>query len=251
MRTLMLVLCSTLFVAWTAMASDTQIERIPAKSDTLLMINGQWVPAEDGYYTVVMDSNITVNGVEYVPKEQPPVPYEEPSLERCFMDYMARKPSEAAQKLIDAGGSFDDAKKLMEIFYQQHKSDSFEVESKDLEFILRYRGRELGVEIPHHKTESRVGYSYRKGVLEPTFRELCDTLEKGSFTMRTATAIDYVQPEDAQLVIQWLREVPQRAKIRKYVGKVPIYEPMVIKGRNWTYGLSEERVAAIVKAARK
>jgi len=107
------------------------------------------------------------------------------------------------------------------------------------------------VPVPRQKTEPRVGFSYRKGVLEPTFRELCDTLEKGSFTMRTANAIDYVQPEDVPLVIQWLREVPRRAKIRKYVGKVPIYEPMVIKGRNWTYGLSEERVAAIVNAARK
>ena len=29
-----------------------------------LMINGRWVAAENGYYTIVMDSNITVNGVE-------------------------------------------------------------------------------------------------------------------------------------------------------------------------------------------
>jgi len=251
MRLSVLVVCGVLFFSCPAHSNDVVTQRIPAKSDTLLMINGQWVPAEDGYYTVVMDSNITVNGVEYIPKEQPPVPYEEPSLERGFVDYMVRKPLEEAQKLIDTGGSYEDAFKLMDFFYKQHKSDSLEVEFKEGLFFLKYRGQEVGVPVPRQKTEPRVGFSYRKGVLEPTFRELCSTIEKGIFSIRTSSSIQYFLPEDNSLVIQQLREVPQRAKIRKYVGKVPIYEPMVIKGKHRTYKLFSSNVEYLVKASGK
>ena len=81
-----------------------------------------------------------------MPKEQPPVSYEEPSLERCFMDCMARKPYEEAQKLIDSGGGRDDARKLMDDFCRQHKG------------------------------EPRI--SCREAVLQPLFRVPCDALMK-------------------------------------------------------------------------
>jgi len=246
MRTLMLVLCSTLSVVCTAMASDAQIARIPARADTLLIVNGQWVPAQDGYYTVVMDSNIIANGVECVPKEQPPVPYEEPSLERCFMDYMARKPREEAQKIIDAGGSYDDALEFMDNFYKQHKSDSLKVELKDGVYNLEYRGQKVGVWVPCQKTEPRV--SYREAVLQPRFRELCDALTKGYFMIRCGASVRFVLHEDIPRVIQQLRELPQRAKIRAYMGGTPIYESYEIRGKNMIYQLSPSEVADMLKA---
>jgi len=150
-----------------------------------IIIDGNWIYPDNGQYNVAMtDSNITVNGYVYLyPEDQSLYKYVHPSKKENFLDWVIRVPSDSAQSIINGGGTAEDARLIMESFFDQFADgDTFIYEKKEGLFKLTYKGRTTYVEIPASSLEEKT--PYRERAVIRLFEELCLYLKEQYLIVR-------------------------------------------------------------------
>jgi hypothetical protein len=249
MRTSIASLLLVLTLAAPALAGET-VTRI-IESDVPIVIDGNWIHPEKGVYNIVMtDSNLTVNGYEYVhPEDISLYRYEPPSKEKGFLDWSVRTTVEHAQQIVDSGGSPEDARKYMEDTYAEHADgDTFRYSvDENGYFALFYRDLPLPVKVPvpEHPQRREPRPSYRQRAVEPCFNELCYHLGNGYLIMRGTRDSSFwaFPPAEIELVEGELKNVPGKAKTHSVEGEIR-FLPLVIAEK---YKLSPSEVRLLVE----
>jgi len=225
MKTSIISLLFFLILAVPARAGET-VTRI-IESDVPMIIDGNWIYPEKGSYTIVMtDSNLTVNGYEYVhPEDKSLYRYEPPLKEKDFLGWIVMTTLEQAHQIVNSGGSPDDARKYMENTYAQYADgDTFRYSvDENGHFALFYRDLPLPVKVPvpDHPQRREPMPSYRERTVESRFNELCHYLENGYLIMKGTRDGSFwaFPPAEIELIEGELKNVPVKAKTHSVEGE--------------------------------
>ncbi len=237
MKTYTMALSFVLIIMIPAHASEVVIKVV--NSGVPIIIDGNWIYPKNGSYEIVMtDSNLTVNGYEYVhPAKKTIHKYEPPSREKGFMDWIIRTTSERAQNMVDSGATAEDVKKFMQSRYDQYADgDTFWYSFDNygnFRLFCGYPPMEVIVPVPSHpRNKAEPIPPYRERVLEGCFKGLCSFLENGYLVMiNTAkNSLRAFAPREVDVILKELKEVPQKAIVSMVDGE-PRYHSMVIADR--------------------
>lgn len=248
MKTIIISLLFVMILAVPAQAGET-VTRI-IESNLPMIIDGNWIHPEKGSYTIVMtDSNLTVNGYEYVhPEDKSLYRYEPPSKEKDFLDWIVRTTLEHAHQLVDSGGSPEDARRYMESTYAQYADgDTFRYSvDENGHFALFHRDFSLPVKVPvpDYPRSREPMPSYRERAVESRFNELCYHMENGYLIMRGTRDSNFraFPPSEIELIERELKNVPVKAKTHSVEGETRFLHLVIAE----KYKLSPSEVRLLV-----
>jgi len=253
MKTSMLILFFSCFLAASVSVLAGETVNIKSSAPFILAL-GQYVYPVDSVYTVTLtDTNVLVQGKVYESPEKPFVPLPKPDREKDFCDWMVRTPADSAMALLEAGGTPEQAKMLMDNFFRQFpKSDTFSVKFEDHVYRVTCRGNEMITWAPEEKREPKP--DYKKNTLIPSFQYLCRHLRAGDLMLK---GDGYLQPIPAEQLspslIRQLKEITEQTAVKRSIGfrGKTRYQGMTIKGKTRELHLGSGLVTDLVKANRK
>jgi hypothetical protein len=233
-------------------------ETVNIKSSApFILALGQYVYPVDSVYTVTLtDTSVLVQGKVYEPPEKPFVPLPKPDRDKDFCDWVVRTPADSAMALLEAGGTPEQAKMLMDNFFRQFpKSDTFSVKFEDHVYRVTCRGNEMITWAPEGKREPKPDY---KLILKWSFEEVCSHLEDGGLLFKCDGGAAYQRVEEwSPSLIRQLKGITEQTAVKiKYPehikrGSLPVYEGMRIKDRTQEIYLGSREVADVVEANRR
>ena len=143
MKTSMKICICLALLSTLAVSGSTVTKKVSSKSP-FIIIRGEYVYPRDGSFTITLsDTNIIVQNVIYSSVEtlkRNPLPKPDP--QKDFLDWIIRTPANSAQALIEAGGTPEQSRELMEEFYSQfHDSDTLKISLLNNTFKIAYKGK--------------------------------------------------------------------------------------------------------------
>ena len=203
------------------------------ESSVPMVISGNWIYSP---FTIVLtDTNITVNGYQYERPKKPEIKYEPEKLDPAddFVCWLVVNACDRAQTLINKGGTFEEAEKIMkDMILQYADDDTLKVIYNDGAFDIKYYKDKIGtfVNVPKLPIET---ISYREGWLEPRFRELVRLIELRFLVLKGVGYGQTFAPRNQSYIMPLLKKITER----KYNG-IKAGEKITIKGENREIRLS-------------
>ena len=216
------------------------------ESTVPVIIDGNWLYPEDGKYTIIMtDSNLTVNGYEYVhPEDKSKSKLIPPTKEEKYFEWIIYTTVEHAYELIDSGRTSDEVKRYMKKMFDQYSDGKGFWYSYDDYGNFKVYGAENSaviVRIPSRPREKKT-ISYRDRVVEMRFKELCYYLQNGYLIMRGSRSSDFrvFPPNEIKDIMVELKNIQKEMKLQSN-DNVMNY-PTIIVAKKYKLSRSEVKV---------